>query len=527
MRLRKLTFLFLFTLFPNIVLMNDFRSIHQEQLIENYDKKPIPFKNSPAYFFSKRGTAYLTKEVMGFYPYWSGANYPLRWDLLSILAWFEVAANGDGSLSIDHGLPDPELIQTAHENGVKVVIVIINFNSDNIVSILSNPNNRARLINESIELVQDLGIDGVNIDFEGVPGSQKQNLVTFMTELTDSFHQINPDYHISICTPAVDWRNAFDYDQLAIHSSALMIMAYNYHWSGSSIAGPVSPLRGWGTYNVEWTIQDYLNYGGEENRHKFILGLPFYGIEWPTESGEKKSPTTGKGKAKTYVQAKALAEQYGRLWDDEGWGPWVSYDTYRQCWYDDGESLGYKYDLVLEYDLGGIGIWALGYQGPWDDLWIPIEEHFATNFTPTPTPTLTPIETSTPIPTFTPTITPTPEAEIYIHFNKDDCYQKGDNFILSLEIINNTSHSLETNLFVVLDLGENFTPAYYFYPSWSPDIDYVSLHLSPKVHYPNYEILNFNVPEGVPSISISFWAGLTNEDLSYFYFIDHQFTCFH
>ncbi|HIA00306.1 MAG TPA: hypothetical protein EYN66_00045, partial [Myxococcales bacterium] len=162
------------------------------------------------------------------------------------------------------------------------------FDRDEIREVLSTADNRTRAIDNLLEIVQDAGADGINIDFEFVPEAQagespspKQNFVTFMADLTTAFHAAIESSHVSLASPAVDWGGTYDYDQLALVTDGLMIMGYGYHWSGGN-PGPLSPIVGggiWGERSLTWTIEDYFAYGGEENKDHFILGLPLYGRE--------------------------------------------------------------------------------------------------------------------------------------------------------------------------------------------------------------------------------------------------------
>jgi spore germination protein YaaH len=303
----------------------------------------------------------------------------LRWDLMTQLIWFSVGARSDGTLSNPHGWPDLDLIDEAHRNGVAVTLSVTNFDPAGLDALLSSASARERLIDGLLQMVGDAGADGVNIDFEGVRESQKQNLSRFMIDLRAAFHAQIPGALVTICTPAVDWRGAFDYDVLAENTDGLMIMGYGYHYSGSDNAGPISPLRG-GSRNLEWTVQDYLQWGGAQNRDKFILGLPWFGYDWPTVSLEPRAATTDKGTAVFYASAKLKALQYGRLWEALGASAWYRYTKSalpRQAWYDDGESLAAKFELVNQNDFGGIGIWALGYDGQEPELWNAVEDAFA------------------------------------------------------------------------------------------------------------------------------------------------------
>ncbi|MDD3627850.1 MAG: glycosyl hydrolase family 18 protein, partial [bacterium] len=251
-----ISFTFLIFL-PGLVFGDEFKSIHQLDWEKLKDKSgDLPREKSPSF----RTTPCVNKEVVGFYNSYS-SNYlsQIQWDLLTILAWFSVTANADGSLTNSSGWHWPEYapITTAHSNSVKVVLTVTCFSGTTIGTILSTPSIRTTLINNLLTLVQNGNGDGVCIDFEGVPAGYKTQLLAFMTELNNTFKSANSNYHVSICTPAVDWNGVFDYDQLALNCDALFIMAYDYHWSSGPKAGPVAQLTSgsvWGTYNVTWTV---------------------------------------------------------------------------------------------------------------------------------------------------------------------------------------------------------------------------------------------------------------------------------
>jgi spore germination protein YaaH len=321
----------------------------------------------------------LSREVLGYYPYWVSGYQDLRWDLLSTVAYFCADVNADGTLGDLHGWPPTDLINQAHLRGVRVVLVATCFSSSSIATLLSTPSHRTALVTNLLSQVEGAGADGVNIDFEGVPGSQKQNLTGFFWELADSFYARIPGAHVTMATPAVDWQNAFDYSELALAGDGLMVMGYDYHWSGSSATGPVAPLDGWGTYNVTWTVEDYLYWTGYQ-REKIILGVPYYGYEWPCVGPEPGSATTGTGNAKTFRVAEPLAQSVGKLWDQESSTPWYRFEVspWRQGWYDDWQSIGMKYDLVNAENLGGSGIWALRYDSDRVEMWNALEQYYGT-----------------------------------------------------------------------------------------------------------------------------------------------------
>ena len=100
--------------------------------------------------------------------------------------------------------------------------------------------------------------DGIDINFELLPQDQKENLVIFMEGLSATLNMVIDNPILTMATPAIDWNDAWDYNQLASIVDGLFIMGYNYFYSGSTSAGPVSPLGGY-LYDIDFTINDYLS----------------------------------------------------------------------------------------------------------------------------------------------------------------------------------------------------------------------------------------------------------------------------
>lgn len=319
----------------------------------------------------------VSKTILGYDPYWTSDQY-LHYDLITHLACFSAEMAGDGSIDASHGFPGTwaNTIAHAHKNGVKVLLCATCFSSPAITSILSSDSFRTNAVKNLITLVRNAGVDGINIDFEGLELTQKQNMVRFTHELSDSFHNWDPGSYVSLATPAIDWVGSWDYDSLAIYSDGLFIMAYDYFWSGSSTTGPPAPLDGY-TYDVGWSIHDYAVYSGNR-REKLIFGFPYYGRDWPCTGTTAGAATTGNGSAVMFSQAETLAYDYGRQWQASSYSPWYYYNDgeWHQCWYDDEISLGYKYQMVWDSLLAGTGMWALSYDGSRPELWTALRTNF-------------------------------------------------------------------------------------------------------------------------------------------------------
>lgn len=385
---KHILFIYLSFLLPCLICAQ--QSVQQEQAThysqfkftteQEYDalynfEKQNPVQNA------KSTSCTLQKRVMGYYPYWQGTYYTtMNYSSLSCIAYFSYEVNpSTGSYSTVHFWKTTNLIPQAHANGVKVVLCATLFGSSNLTTFLSNVTARQTCIDSLVSLVQLRGADGVNIDFEGLPASQKTNFTTFMNDLCTNFHIKIPGSIVSIALPAVDWSNAFDVAAMTAVDE-FYIMGYDYYYSGSTTAGPTGLLYYgsiWYAQCASKSINDYLVKGIPKN--KLHLAVPYYGYEWSTVSNALNATTTSTGTSKIYSVAKNNAVTYGYNYENQSQSAYYMYNSggWKQCWYDDSTSLSKKYDVVLQRDIGGIGIWALGYQGSNTELDNAILEKFS------------------------------------------------------------------------------------------------------------------------------------------------------
>jgi len=318
----------------------------------------------------------LCATVFGYLPYWESSTY-LRWDLLSHIACFSVEVNADGSIGNTHGWPWTALVNTAHANGVKVILVATNFNSSSLLTLVSTPaykNNFFVNIRNQILLG---GADGVNIDFEGT-GTWRNYINGFMAELTAYLHSEIPGCEVTFAGPAVNY-GGWDLPGLAASCDGIFIMGYAFWGSWSSTSGPNAPLTG-GTYNITNTVLTQYGTVTQNNPEKLILGLPYYGHHWTTTSSDARASVIDFIGSTRFKNDEPNSATYGLLWDSVSQTPWYRWNdgsTWHQVWFDNAESLGLKYQLAQDYQLQGVGMWALGYDGARTELWDELEQRFA------------------------------------------------------------------------------------------------------------------------------------------------------
>lgn len=325
-------------------------------------------------------TAQTRRAVFGFLPYWISADYyeSIDFDLLTHIAPFSIEVNPDGSLGEDHGWPWTALVDRAHGHGVRVLLTATLFGDTDVLALLSSQTHRTRFMRQIRDAVQAGSADGVIIDFEG-PGQNgwPDQLGGFLRDLTDYLHAEIPGSEVSFASPAIDWGNRWDFAEIAASCDYLFIMGYAFSGSWSTTAGPTAPLDGIGR-TVASMLSDIRDYGQVVRDHpeKLILGVPYYGCQWKTGSGEPGARVDAFVSYPRLRDAMPLAERWGVRWNEPSQTAWYRYQDgaqWIQVWFDDMASLRLKYALALNSRLRGFGMWALGYEGDQPEPWQLIE----------------------------------------------------------------------------------------------------------------------------------------------------------
>lgn len=347
-------------------------------------------------------------EVFGFAPYWTFDNLEnVDFNVLTTLAYFNVPVDGNGDLErSDPGYQTfksakaTELFRKAHAHGTKVVLTITQMDNTLIESLMDNPEAQENAISQIVSEVKKRGIDGANIDFEyvGNPEQAYRNKFTRFTEnLTNEMHRQIPHSYVtvSVYASAVKEPKIYNIKELANKSDGIFMMAYDFAVSGADNAMPTSPLGGHkeGTYwyDVSTAVNDFLT---EMPSNKLILGLPWYGYDYvvyhPAIKAETRPSYSWRGSSK--IQTYASAQEQIRSdapgvngfrtgWDSEGQVGWKAYynnytGTWRMIFLEDVRSLGIKYDYAKDKNLGGVGMWALGFDDGKRELWDLLEQKF-------------------------------------------------------------------------------------------------------------------------------------------------------
>jgi hypothetical protein len=246
--------------------------------------------------------------------------------------------------------------------------------------LLRDPNARATLVSEIVEVITAAEADGVNLDFEPLPKSVRGDFVRLVRGLRRALDAVDPSLQLTFdLTPDVE---SFPLRRLVADGAAdaAVLMGYEYRTSASEVAGSVAPLRDPDGLDLRESVTRALASAPPD---RVILALPWYGRAWSTRTDEpdsrpRKSDRYIQPSTATYSVSVPRAASAGRRYDPRQASAWSVYGSracatcpfsWRQLWYDDVDSVRAKVRFALRKELRGVGIWALGYEGAHPDLW--------------------------------------------------------------------------------------------------------------------------------------------------------------
>jgi spore germination protein YaaH len=356
----------------------------------------------------------LRREVFGYLPYWelSDSSTVLDYTKLSTIAYFGVGAAANGTLERTSagkttvgwaGWTSSRLttvINDAHRNHTRVVLTVQSFawssgGATKQQTLLGSPTARATLATQIATAVRDRGADGVNLDFEPIVSGYGDEFTALVRRVRAELDSVRSGYQLTFATTGSIGNYPIEAATASGGADAIFIMGYDYRSSGSDPVGSIAPIGG-PRYDITDTIRAYT---ARVPASKLILGVPWYGRAWSTDSdklnaGNISGTKNGASTTSVYSTAIDVLKDHGRRYDPLEGVAWTAYrrenctSTYgcvtpwRQLYVDDATALRAKYDLVNRYGLRGSGIWALGYDGGHAELWAAIRDKFITDTTP-------------------------------------------------------------------------------------------------------------------------------------------------
>jgi putative cell wall-binding protein len=298
------------------------------------------------------------QRLLGFVP------EPLT-DYVDILSPGFFAYNGSaGAVTLRDGLSVAaarNIVALGQSRGARVV-PFVRGDGSQIDALLKDPTRRAALVSDLTALTDEIGADGLMIDFEALADSTEAAL----TDLMRSFYaELQPRGKLTMIAVASrtsatteTWNSEFNYRDLSECNDYVVVMAYDKHYT-TSAPGPIAPL--------DWVRQVVSYISTQTPPEKLIMGVPYYGRDWWWSRSSNSWLSVAFGWT---IANQTAAENGAEITRETTATDPVGIPTFkyvdkdgdnRTAYFDDAASWGAKLDLVDEFDLAGIGGWSMGW----------------------------------------------------------------------------------------------------------------------------------------------------------------------
>lgn len=265
------------------------------------------------------------------------------------------------------------------ENGGKNILGIKLFEDEKIDSLMSSEEAQDNLINQLRELEKTNKFDGINVDFEyqGNPTAiLAEEIPKFMIRLKNNdLGEISLDVLVNTINRGSDEQIKKTVDSI----DNLIVMAYDFHRPGVDYAGAVAPIGSEaGERNIMEVVEKILTLNLDKK--KIIMAYPLYGYEWKTYQKDFGSQIIrGWYQMASWSRTQEIIKekQLETNWDQLSMTPWIEFEEngeIHQIYFENKKSLKIKMDLVRQNQFGGVGFWALGYEGEDKSVWNLIKE---------------------------------------------------------------------------------------------------------------------------------------------------------
>ncbi|MBP5282103.1 MAG: chitinase [Lachnospiraceae bacterium] len=268
--------------------------------------------------------------------------------------WFSLNDNEGGFRSF----AGESYVQKAHKYGLEVWGAFDDFNYEletgndvDDTAILSSTSKRQRLISNMIAAAKEVGMDGINLDFEKVGTDCSEHFGQFLRELSVECRQNNLKLSVDNYMPN-EGNKQYRLDIQGQVVDYVILMGYDEHWHGSGNPGSVASI-GFVTDGITKSLQ-YVP------AQKLVNAVPLYTIQWTIE---------GSNVTDAYIAMVNEAEFLSRVgrepvWDEEtcqNYIEWSSNGKTFKVWLEDLDSISVKLNVMSANDLAGVAAWRLGY----------------------------------------------------------------------------------------------------------------------------------------------------------------------
>ncbi len=332
-------------------------------------------------------------EVYGFQPFWLLPKTDENsLDMLTTLSYFSLSMKGDGTLisKINSKEEEPGLtnlkserlaarLSKARERKLKTSLTVTLFSQTELSLLLKNPEQSAlKLLEEITPVLTQYQFSDLNLDIESFREAsleEQQQLAVFLRTVKENLKKTSPQATLSIelTVSSLFSQQLLDPVEIGKVADRVILMAYDFQTRGSYLTGPVAPISGAPDLRL-MDIRSSLALAVKKiSPEKLLLGVPLYGYSWETISNQPGAPVIpGTGLTVPISQVPELKGQLEGCsdcsfgFDQVAGSPYLILLTpeksFRHYYFEDVTSIRKKMTLANEFHLGGVALWAVGYQ---------------------------------------------------------------------------------------------------------------------------------------------------------------------
>ncbi len=252
----------------------------------------------------------------------------------------------------------------AKNAGTKIVVSVNQSNSTAFGNVAGSATLREKLADNIVNVIQTLGLDGVDIDWETPTSSQATTFTLLMEAIYKKVKAANPEYLVTAAIGGGMWQPPrYDLTNSGKYLDYVNLMTYSMTTGNSYYQNSLYKSTKGATL-VSCSIDESVDIFNNSNipNSKILVGIPFY-TTVQTGSGGPGSKV-GSGKSVWYSQlftTYALSDTMKEYFDEECGVPY-RYDATKQIFisFDNEQSIKVKCDYINALGLAGIMYWQYG-----------------------------------------------------------------------------------------------------------------------------------------------------------------------
>jgi spore germination protein YaaH len=250
-----------------------------------------------------------------------------------------------------------KLMTYCTNNNIRVIPTIGSYDFDSISALLATEDSYGIQIDTIVSEIEKHCFDGIDLDFEMIRTSDKDNFLNFIQKLSS---ELEKEDKILSVTLFAQWENAEykdhqetrsvqDYTEVGKYVDEVRIMAYDYTLQSSKTPGPVAP--------IDW-MRNVLDYATDTiPKEKIWLGVHLYGYQWSSDRTVAFTYTTTEASFINDLNINNIfKEDIG-----EGYAEFNCSDGFVcKAYFQTPKGVEMRKDLAKKYGIAGVAYWRLG-----------------------------------------------------------------------------------------------------------------------------------------------------------------------